>query len=126
MSKPNQWGADPAKYKRLCEPFDTKELAELAFRGFVGELAKLREKYRIPELIVQYECRVMIDDKVCGMHGGCGWGNQLYQAQLAKRALDQELDHLARVTEGLAASLPRVRRELITDPKPEDTVEGES
>lgn len=50
------------------------------------------------------------------MVGGAGWGNQLYQTQLAKRALDQEFDYLARVTQFLADSMPKAARELITDP----------
>jgi hypothetical protein len=122
MARLNEWQADPEKYERLAEPFESDELALVAARAFLGELATLREKYRIPELIVQYQLYVKSKSDDAGPQactGGAGWGNQLYQCQLAKQAMDQEFDHLARVLEMISYSIPKAKRQLITDPAAE-------
>lgn len=114
------WKGDAAKYARLSKPHESEETARVAVKAFMGEIATLREKYRIPELIIQYQVYVQIDGEEHAMHGGCGWGNQGKQAELAKRSFDLEFDSLCLLVERLAAMMPKARRELITDPLKED------
>lgn len=123
----NRWEADPKKYEEMAKPFESEEQAEQVAIEFLNAVRKLREQYRIAELIIQYQVYVQKDNSTYILRGGGGWGHQLYQAQLAKRAADQEFDHLARVIETISAAIPKARKELITDPRIEsEAAEGAS
>lgn len=117
MSK-NEWGADPAKYKKLRKPYEDEEHAQVAVNAFLVDIAQLREKHHIAELTVQCQVYIKDGDEILTMHGGAGWGDQNKQAELAKLMFDREFDHLCIVTGLLAARMPGVRRMLLTDPKP--------
>lgn len=115
MSK-NQWGADPEKYKRLSEPFESEEQATLVSNAFLVAVGKLREQYKIPDLIISFRATLKKDDSVYAFHSSAGWGNQLLQAKLARQSADQEFAHLVRVVDGLVAAYPESEEEFITDP----------
>lgn len=118
MSK-NMWGADPEKYERLSIPFESPEQMEAAASSFLAALAKLREQYKIPDLIVSFQGDVQVGDDVRAFYGGAGWGNQIRQAKLAKRSADQEFNHLLRIMREILHEYPDTEELLITDP--EDT-----
>lgn len=113
----NQFKADPAKYARLAKPHESQKHAEVAVKAFTAELAALREKYRIPELLIQFQVYLKMDEGEGSMRGGAGWGNQSLQAELAKRAFDQEFNALCYIVQVLAAGMPKLRTNLITDPE---------
>jgi len=43
---------DPERYARLSEPFDSISDADAATKAFFQELGVLREKYKIPDVLV--------------------------------------------------------------------------
>jgi len=112
----NHWGADPEKYARLSEPFESEERMGAAANSFLAALGKLREQYKIPDLIVAFQGNVKTAEGIRPFYGGAGWGNQLLQAQLARRSADQEFAHLARVVSGIVAAYPDTEGDFITDP----------
>lgn len=111
----------------MAQPFDSAEEGEKVAAEFFNAVRKLREQYRIPELIIQFQLYVKTPEGIEAFAGGGGWGNQLYQARLAKRAIDQEFEHLGNVIESIAAAMPKARKELLTDPRFEspDEVKGD-
>jgi hypothetical protein len=116
----NEWGADPEKYKRLSEPFESVEQCEAAMNAFLVAIGKLRESYKIPELIVSFQaCARNKDGEVNAYTGGAGWGDQLLQAALARRSADEEMAHLARVISAISRAYPDAHDMLITDPDEE-------
>lgn len=113
----SRWVGDPDKYAELAKPFASQEEAERVVGEFVNAVRRLREQYRIPELIVQLQVYITMDDGVHGMAGGAGWGDQSKQAQLAKSAADLEFDSLMLLIENLVHRIPQARQMLITDPE---------
>lgn len=112
----NQWGADPAKYKRLSKTQESAA-AQVNANAFMAEVGTLREKYLIPELTVQFAIYVKDESGERGIvSGGAGWGDQMRQAELSKAMFDREFDHLCLVVGTLAAQMPSVKRMLLTDP----------
>lgn len=127
MAKENQWGADPAKYKRLSKPVESREHAQVMASAFLADVAQLREKHRIPELTVQFVIYVQDGNDLVSLNGGAGWGDQTRQAQLAKAMFDREFDSLAMITTHLAMRMPKVRQMLLTNPDPnKPEIEDES
>lgn len=115
----NMWDADPELYAKLAEPMENQEQALLNAKGFLAEIRRLREKYHIPELIVQYVVYCKDDEGRLALSGGAGWGDQVKQLGLAHMCMDRELNSLGSIIEKIALSIPRVRHQLITDPKVE-------
>ena len=107
---------DPEKYAELAKPFESPEEANKVAEEFFNAVALLREQYRIPELNLQYELYVRVDTGIHVLRGGGGWGDQLRQARLAKRAADLETEHFFELVERILSRRPRLTRELITDP----------
>lgn len=66
---------DPAKYRRLSEPFEDNAEASAAMRGFVAAVWAAREKYGIPDVVVCMECNVKVP-----VEGG-GWTEERAAAQ---------------------------------------------
>lgn len=132
MAKENEWGADPAKYKRMAKPFEDAEHGKVAANAFLSDVRKLREKHRIPELSVQFYVYCKGEKgQPQYMQGGAGWGNQARQAELSKAMFDREFDHLCAIVMQLAERMPNVRRAMLTDPadyapETESAPEGES
>lgn len=102
----NRRGADPEKYARLSTPFESRD-----------ELALLREKYHIAELVCQLQVYIKTEDGVESMTGGSGWGDQMKQARLAKLRADREIDDALMMLCGLANASETIADQLITDPK---------
>lgn len=121
----NNWKADPAKYKRLAKPFEDEEHARVALSAFMVEVVALREKYRVPELVVQFQVYIKTPEGEFSVSGGAGYGDQAKQATMMKRAFDQEFASLCYIVEALAASMPKLRRELLTQPNAEDLLDPE-
>jgi hypothetical protein len=118
MSK-YQWAGDPEKYAEIAKPFETREEAEKVCGAFFNAVRQLREQYRIPELIVSYQVYAQGEKAVEVLAGSGGWGNQLYQAKLARRSADSEFKWLIRMLE----DVPKLSSLLITDPKADDLPE---
>lgn len=113
----NRWGADPEKYRRLSTPFESEDEARKATDGFLDELARLREKYHVPELVCQFQVYVkMPEENVGSLVGGAGWGDQLRQAKLAKRMADREFDATLQMIQTLSEHSNALAEMLITDP----------
>lgn len=112
----NQWKADPEKYERLSQPFESADEAQKVAEAFFNAVAALREQYRIPDLVIQFYVNLKEGDKVLRLSGGGGWGNQLNQATMMREAADREMNYLVEVLEVVMHGMPKVRRELITDP----------
>ncbi len=111
--------ADPEKYARLSQPIPSQPAAEVKVKEFLMAVGELRERFGIPDLIVHFEVRVQTFEGVQALTGGCGWGDQLKQARLARRAADREFLYLGKLIEGAAAAMPDLWRMLITDPNEE-------
>jgi hypothetical protein len=111
---------DPDKYAELSMPFESEEEANKVASAFFNAVRAIREQYRIPELIIQFQLYVQTDEGVRALRGGGGWGDQHLQAELAKRAFDQEFEHLCVMVGSLAQAMPKVRKKLITDPSCEE------
>lgn len=129
MAKTNEWDADPERYARLATPLDSPRHARATAKAFMGELAKLREKHHIPELLVQFivYCKPeegegeTLTHETLSLQGGGGWGNQAKQLRLAKLSLDRELESLTAMLQTLAETGVIAVAQLITEPvKPED------
>ena len=116
----NNFEADPEKYKQLSQPFESAEEAERVANAFLNAVRKLREEYRIAELVIQFQVYLKEGEEVQALIGGGGWGNQLYQANLARRAADREFEHLGLVLELLVKAMPKAQAALITDPKADE------
>jgi hypothetical protein len=108
--------ADPQKYAELSKPFDSQEEAEHAAREFFNGVRALREQCRIPEVVLQFVIYVQGEGEVLSLSGGGGWGDQLKQAQIARRAADREFEHLGLLVRGIADAIPPAGDALITDP----------
>jgi hypothetical protein len=121
MSETNEWGADPEKYAKLAEPIPALDAQALG-NAFLKAIGHLREQYHIPELLVQFV--VYVDDGQA-MKGGAGWGDQMKQAQLARRMADQEYAHLIRVLASIVNAMPDAADMLITDPSAEGAPDPE-
>lgn len=118
-SKTNEWGADPKKYKELCKPFEDEVHARAATNAFLSDVRLLREKHRIPELVVHFHVYLAPAAGEEGrmiLRGGAGWGDQRKQAQIAKELFDREFESLCGMVYHLAGRMPNVRTALLTDP----------
>lgn len=113
----NMWDADPELYAKLAEPMENQEQALLNAKGFLLEVRRLREKYHVPELIVQYVIYCKDDEGPLALSGGAGWGDQMKQLNLAHMCMNRELAALGNIVDKISSSFPRVAAELITDPK---------
>ena len=51
---------DPEKYRLLSEPFKSADIANDALTAFYEELAALREKHHVADLLVVTQVRVML------------------------------------------------------------------
>ncbi len=111
--------ADPEKYARLSQPIPSQAAAEAKVKDFLTAVGELRERFGIPDLIVHFEVNVQTFEGVQTLSGGCGWGDQLKQARLARRAADREFLYLGKLIENAAAAMPDLWRMLITDPSAE-------
>lgn len=80
---------NPELYRRLSEPWPTPEDANAALREFDAEVAKLREKFRIPNLIAVCEINALRTED--GREGTAmivlRWGNASEHEALVARAL---------------------------------------
>ena len=106
---------DPEKYARMAEPFDSVEQATQVVEAFLNALARLREQYRIPELIVSVMIYAKYENGIASMQGGSGWGDQMKQLQLAKLSFDREYNDAMRLLKGIVNDFDASER-LITDP----------
>lgn len=112
----NRWQADPKKYAELSSPFESVEQAQEVMKAFCAAVAKLREQYHIPEFIFRLQAYAKHEQGIVVLSGGAGFGNQLQQAQLAKNAFDTEFECLREMLEQITLSMPRLKRDLVTDP----------
>ena len=112
----NQWKADPEKYERLSQPFDSKEEADKAAEAFFNAVAALREQYRIPDFVIQFTVNFKMEGAIVSLQGGGGFGNQLLQAKIIKTAADRELAHLFMMINQISEALPSFKKMLLTDP----------
>lgn len=99
-------------YRRLSEPWPTPEDANAAMHEFDAELAKLREKYRVPDLIViseQHAIRLNDGHEVTAL-SVLRWGNAVEHETLVARALGRiQFDRQAAITEILREESLRTR-----------------
>jgi hypothetical protein len=113
----NEWKADPKKYAEIAQPFESEEQATKVAAEFFNAVRKLREQYRIPEVIVSYQVYVKTDKGVEALMGSGGWGDQSQQAKLAKRCFDVEIESFFMMFDNLLAKRPRTSLSFLTDPK---------
>ena len=104
---------NPELYRRLSEPWSTPDEANAAMREFDAEVGKLREKYRVPNLIAVCEVNALRPDD--GREGTAmivlRWGNAGEHEALVARALGYvQADRQWRIAEVLREESLRVPR----------------
>lgn len=52
MTLKSKWVNNPDKYERLSKPFETQEEAEKAMKAFLNAVSKIREKHKIPDVLI--------------------------------------------------------------------------
>ncbi len=58
---------DPARYRTLSEPFDSKETGQAAILAFFKDLGEIRVKHKIPDLYVVIRASVLTETKEEGI-----------------------------------------------------------
>lgn len=77
---------DPDLYARMTEPHENLETAQVVLDAFQKDLAALREKYRIPELVVLYSVNLVQDGQTVPAVGAYYRGSQPESERLVKFA----------------------------------------
>lgn len=90
----NQWNADPEKYAKMSEPFESAEQAKEIAAEFLKAVGRLREQYRIAEMVIQVQVYAQAENGREIVFGGAGYGDQMEQAKMAYRAFNQELRYM--------------------------------
>ena len=105
-----QFKPDPELYERMAEPFANREEAGAALYGFRDELARLREKYHIAELvgvIAVWSSEEESDDKKALTSLMFAFGNPAIGYELLKKATVEQAtmiaDHVVEASKKLMA-----------------------
>jgi len=82
--------SDPENYYKLSEPFENSEQCNEMLEGFYNEIAELRKKYRIRDLLIVTNGSVRYDDgKIGEFLNHSSFGSEIKQEILAAYAYGQ-------------------------------------
>lgn len=87
---------DPENYGRMARPYDTQTDAVAALNGFLNEVLLLRQKWRIPEVVVGCAVYFGEDNKTMANYHRMGnfMISPLIVEQLQARITRDLLDHI--------------------------------
>lgn len=100
MSEPGLFDAD--NYHKLNQPFESADDANAALEAFWEEFYALRNKYKIPDVLVVFRlmCRTK-DGDVAELFGSLNAGSEMYAESLAAwgygRESAQRQERMARI-----------------------------
>ena len=96
--------SNPGLYRRLCEPHDSVEAANADMRAFVEAISELREKHRIPEVVLICEVVAIRDGGEVIVQTGMEWGDMAHHEMMVARALGQiQGERQQRISDALRA-----------------------
>ena len=82
---------DPARYRKASEPHTSPEAADEAVGAFLGDVAELRVKHKIRDLLIVYGlCLIERDGSETSGVGISGFGNQSLWESMAACAYGRE------------------------------------
>jgi hypothetical protein len=82
--------SNPALYRKMSEPFQSREAAEAALGAFYEELRALREKHRVRDVSATWSFSYLLPDGVESESvGRCHIGDQMREVQMASWALGE-------------------------------------
>lgn len=74
---------DPENYYNLSQPFENADDANKAISDFYDDVALLRKKHRIPDVLITIKGSVKYDTGVGDFMNVISFGNQLNQVPMA-------------------------------------------
>lgn len=98
--------SNPTLYHDLLRPFESKGELDKASRQFLEELGTLREKYRLPDVVVLAQAEAMVGGKPAEFYVSIHFGNGANKIPMLAQAL-------GRARGDLDAHVARLRRPLI-------------
>ena len=96
--------SNPGLYRRLCEPHESVEAANADMRAFVEAVSELREKHRIPDVVLICEVVAMRNGGEVLAQSGMEWGDMTHHEMMVARTLGQlQGDRQQRISDALRA-----------------------
>ena len=106
---------DPERYRRLAQPFENENEFNEALKGFFKELGVLREKYKIPDVLVAAIANVknekdpeLIEQRMSSMQ----YDNTALRPFIILSLYRQEHPMLQALIEGLAGTRVKTAEEM--------------
>jgi len=90
QSLPGGFEPDLKRYRQASEPHSTRADAEAAAKAFYDDLAELRVKHRIRDVLVVYSVSFEENDQELSSFGLTGFGNQTLWESMAAFAYGSE------------------------------------
>lgn len=82
----SQQTSNPARYRRMSEPFDSREQANQAITEFFADVEAAREKHRISDVVVLVEVGMVVGDVETRASAQLALGSRAYELPMLARA----------------------------------------
>ena len=82
--------ANPELYRKLSEPFGSKEEADTEIAAFFEAVSQLRQKHLMPDVIVMAQANVIHEGDETIMQATAGFGDPLRMVTMLAQALGRE------------------------------------
>lgn len=112
----NEYGPNPELYAKLAERYESKEEADFALKGFLLAVKKLREEFRVPEVMVHGACHFKPENegKKAVTIRAAGFGAPEFRAQLGALAFNTytlpEIERAEQLRALATATPPKVKK----------------
>ncbi len=81
---------DPEKYRRMSVPYKSEEEAREMLTAFLGELGEIREKYKVPNVVLVTKASVMIEGQEKVFPAIANWGDSAHVLSMLAWAFGDE------------------------------------
>ena len=73
---------DPALYRKLCEPYESREAVDKPLAAFIDDVRAAREKHGVPDVTILFQVVAMIDGEEIRLGGMHHSGNPMAGLQM--------------------------------------------